>query len=127
MLQGIATRVRTTVAEGTRRETADLYEIDAQATTKVYNDLEENEANFLRIVQQAAAWSKETISKTGHIADMRCDLCGDPKHTIQHVIWTCPALHAGRHEASPMLATLQVDAIPQPVLIGVAPAMCISP
>ena len=54
-------------------------------------------------------------------------MCGDPKHTIQHVIWTCPALHAGRLKANAMLATLQVEAIPQSVLIGIAPAMCVFP
>ena len=121
MVQGIATRARTVAAEGARRETADLYEIDLLATTAVYKELEENEANSFRIVQQAAAWSKESMSKTGHIASMQCDLCGDPKHTVQHVIWTCPALHQQRVEANAMLATIPLEALPQSIQIGVAP------
>jgi hypothetical protein len=127
MLHGLATRARTTAAEGTRREVEDLYEIDVKATTSIYTSLEERDANFFRIVQQAAAWSKESIAKTGHIADMKCDLCGAPTHTIQHAIWTCPVLHGPRQEANPMLASLQLEAIPQPVQIGVAPALCIFP
>lgn len=127
MLQGIAKRARTTAAEGTRKETVELYEIDVQTRTKVYKDLAENEANFLRIVQQAAAWSKESIQKTAHIANTKCDLCGHPKHTIQHVIWSCPALHAARHEANPTLAALQIEVLPPAVQIGIAPALCVYP
>ena len=58
---------------------------------------------------------------------MRCDLCGGAKHTIQDVIWTCPAFQAGRHEANPLLATMPLEAIPQSVRIGIAPAMCVFP
>ena len=127
MLHGLATRARTYAAEGSRREVEDLFEIDAKATTSIYSKLEENEANFLWIVQQGAAWSKESIANTGHTDEMQCDLCGAPKHTIQHVIWTCPVLHRQRQEANPKLASPQLDALPQPVQIGVAPAMCIFP
>ena len=127
MLHGMATRARTNAAEGSRVEVQDLYEIDHKATTAVYAKLEENEANLLRIVQQAAAWSKVAIARTGHIQDIACDLCGAPRHTIQHVIWTCPAHNATRHAANPMLAAMPLEAIPQPVQIGVAPALGIFP
>ena len=63
MWQGIATRARTTAAEVARKETIELYERDAKATAQVYKDLAGNEANYLRVVQQAAAWSKVSIQK----------------------------------------------------------------
>lgn len=126
-MQEMSTRARTNAAEGTRKEVQDLYEIDLKATTAIYSNLKENEANLLRIIQQGAAWSKTDIAKTGHIADTVCDLCGDPNHSIQHVIWTCPAHHNARQGANPMLASIPLEALPQSLRIGIAPAMCIFP
>ena len=63
LVEDIAVRARTAAARDTRVETKGLYEVDKVATCKAYKHLEPREANYLRIAQQCATWSKTSINK----------------------------------------------------------------
>ena len=63
LVEDIAVRARTAAAGDTRIETGKLYGVDKVATCKAYKHLEPREANYLRIAQQCATWSKTSINK----------------------------------------------------------------
>ena len=55
-IDGLGMRARTEVAEGTRKETKDLYEVDANASRCRHKNGSEGEYGFLRHIQQAVGW-----------------------------------------------------------------------
>lgn len=93
LVEQMATRDRTSRAEGTRNETNELNEIDTYATeANNWNEVKDgSEKVGLRIVLTGSSWTQAATFWTGKADDQICKLCMKEKETSDH-FWFCESL-----------------------------------
>ena len=89
-------------------------------TTGITNEDE----RILTMIQTGAAWTNVLLFKTGEVASELCTFCKQ-RHTLEHILWECPAHDQTRMNTDPGLAALAkiVKKLPTAIRYGVAPAM----
>ena len=122
----MCTKNRTTVANGKREETVDLEEIDKIATRGKTNDLDEADRQILDIVRTGSSWNRVAAYWSGQAEDKQCVLCQAGDEGPTH-FWSCPALEEARRRADSALSEIPPDVLPNPIKVGIAPAMSCCP
>ena len=131
LLLRAAARNRTARAEGGRKETTGLLEIDTYATNaKHKEEVPKEKKAILRYMQSGSNWCKALTAKTGRTdcctQEENCDICKTHKEDTDH-IWFCPVLKSKAREIDVDLAEIDPECIPPSLRKGIAPAMGADP
>ena len=79
MLGEMFARALTAEAQGKRKATEHIVEIDAVAKRDNPTLHDEEESSRFRILQPGGAWGKEALHTIDRAEKMQCDPCGAPK------------------------------------------------
>ena len=91
-----AARNCTLAAEGGRKETQGLKEINMAATKGECRKMEASDLNLLNIIRTVSTWTKEATFWTGRKEENVCALCGKEVETPEHMLWKCECLEEAR-------------------------------
>ena len=76
-------RARTRAAEGKRKETAGLNEIDEEATEAKTKSWSPKDKLELNIVRTGSKWIRQSVYNAGQGEDTLCQLCGEEEDTAR--------------------------------------------
>ena len=92
LLRQAAAWNRTLAAEGMRKESQGLKEIDLFATQGCCKELNAEDLSILHVIRTGSTWTKDTAFWTGEATDQICSLCRKEKETPEHILWLCEGI-----------------------------------
>ena len=109
---------------GTRNEHVGIYEIDMMATCSLDNQLDKSQAILLKVCQSVGAWDLDALAHLGNGHTNQCPDCNtNVKCDTRHLICHCPHFDKERYEGDEGLRKIPLEALPHPIINGIAPAM----
>ena len=122
----LATRARTATAPP-RNTHQGLFEIDTIALRSTIRKIAQDDLNIHNHLTTGATWDQASKFKAGQDNDHKCPHCHHPNQDIFHTLHACPTFQHIRQAHKALPDNINHTSVPNTVLIGVPPALCLDP